>query len=93
MPKAKITKSPNAHSTSSANRTPVKINTGGTPLWYKVLMFGLMLAGLVWLRSTIIPRRFISRTTWRPKSVSPSCLGASVALSAHGVFRPCVSVM
>ena len=49
MPKAKITKSPIAHSTSSANRTPVKINTGGTPLWYKVLMFGLMLAGLVWL--------------------------------------------
>ena len=49
MPKAKITKSPIAHSTSSANHTPVKINTGGTPLWYKILMFGLMLAGLVWL--------------------------------------------
>lgn len=34
---------------SAANRTPVKINTGGTPVWYKVIMFGLMLLGLVWL--------------------------------------------
>jgi hypothetical protein len=49
MPKAKITKSPIAPTTSSANRAPVKINTGGTPLWYKIIMFGLMLAGLVWL--------------------------------------------
>lgn len=49
MPKAKITKSPLAQTTSAANRTPVKINTGGTPLWYKVIMFGLMLAGLLWL--------------------------------------------
>lgn len=49
MPKAKITKSPLAHATSSTNRAPVKINTGGTPLWYKIVMFGLMLAGLGWL--------------------------------------------
>ncbi|RNE48148.1 cell division protein CrgA [Corynebacterium alimapuense] len=50
MPKAKITKSSIPQSsTSSANRTPVKINTGGTPVWYKAIMFGLMLAGLIWL--------------------------------------------
>ena len=52
-----------------------------------------IVASLTWLKSTIMPRRFISRTTWRPKSVSPSCLGASVALSAHGTFLPWVSVM
>lgn len=50
MPKAKVTKSTmGTQSNSSANRTPVKINTGGTPLWYKVLMFGFMLFGLAWL--------------------------------------------
>ncbi|AKE40272.1 putative septation inhibitor protein [Corynebacterium kutscheri] len=50
MPKAKITSTPSVPSSSSlANRTPVKINSSGTPLWYKIIMFGLMLAGLVWL--------------------------------------------
>lgn len=49
MPKAKITRNSIPATTSSADRTPVKINTGGTPLWYKVIMFGLMLAGLLWL--------------------------------------------
>ncbi|WIM70994.1 cell division protein CrgA [Corynebacterium suedekumii] len=49
MPKAKITKSSIPTSTTPTNRTPVKINTGGTPLWYKILMFGFMLLGLVWL--------------------------------------------
>lgn len=49
MPKAKITRNAIPASTSSANRTPVKINTGGTPVWYKALMFGLMLLGLLWL--------------------------------------------
>lgn len=50
MPKAKITKNSIPQSTpSSANRTPVKINTGGTSQWYKILMFGFMLLGLIWL--------------------------------------------
>lgn len=49
MPKAKITKNTIPATTSSTNRTPVKINTGGTPLWYKIIMFGFMLAGLGWL--------------------------------------------
>ncbi len=50
MPKAKINKNPIATTTpSAANRVPVKINTGGTPMWYKVLMFAFMLVGLVWL--------------------------------------------
>ena len=49
MPKAKITRNAIPASTSSGNRTPVKINTGGTPVWYRALMFGLMLLGLLWL--------------------------------------------
>lgn len=48
MPKAKINQSALPVS-SGANRTPVKINATGTPLWYKIIMFGLMLAGLAWL--------------------------------------------
>ncbi len=51
MPKAKVTKNAVAPVTSnpSANRTPVKINSTGTPMWYKVLMFAFMLIGLLWL--------------------------------------------
>ncbi|MCZ9310125.1 cell division protein CrgA [Corynebacterium uberis] len=51
MPKSKISAStaPLATMSSTANRTPVKINGGGTPVWYKVLMFGFMVAGLAWL--------------------------------------------
>lgn len=50
MPKAKINTSAVPHaSSSSVSRTPVKINASGTPVWYKVIMFGLMLAGLLWL--------------------------------------------
>ena len=51
MPKAKVTKDaqPVTTASSTATRTPVKINTGGTPTWYKVIMFGMMLLGLGWL--------------------------------------------
>lgn len=50
MPKSKITQgSLPVTSASGANRTPVKVNSSGTPLWYKIIMFGLMLAGLAWL--------------------------------------------
>ena len=45
MPKAKVTKDPVRPASSAAtgtSRTPVKVNTGGTPMWYKVIMFGLM---------------------------------------------------
>ncbi|WP_394284498.1 cell division protein CrgA [Corynebacterium sp.] len=51
MPKAKITQNSTVTSSSGASpsRTPVKINSGGTPKWYIVLMFGFMLAGLAWL--------------------------------------------
>lgn len=49
MPKAKVTNSTAQTPRTSANRTPVKINTGGTPMWYKVIMFGLMLLGLAWI--------------------------------------------
>ena len=45
-----------------------------------------------WLRSTIIPRRFISRTTSRPNSLRPPTTGTSVAESAQGVLSLCVSV-
>lgn len=47
MPKSKISTS--SLPVSSGNRTPVKINSSGTPLWYKIIMFGLMLVGLGWL--------------------------------------------
>lgn len=52
MPKAKVTKDaarPVSSTTTSASHTPVKINTGGTPAWYKAIMFGLMILGLAWL--------------------------------------------
>ena len=52
MPKAKVTKDlvrPASSAVTGTSRTPVKVNTGGTPMWYKVIMFGLMLLGLAWL--------------------------------------------
>lgn len=51
MPKAKVTNDarPVTTATSGASRTPVKVNTGGTPVWYKTIMFGLMILGLAWL--------------------------------------------
>ncbi|APT91603.1 septation inhibitor protein [Corynebacterium phocae] len=49
MPKSKITKNPVPVSSSSTNRTPVKINTEGTPKWYIVLMLALMILGLAWI--------------------------------------------
>lgn len=52
MPKAKVTKdtvSTPLTTSTGTNRTPVKINTGGTPVWYKVLMFGFMIIGLLWM--------------------------------------------
>ncbi|AZA12468.1 cell division protein CrgA [Corynebacterium choanae] len=48
MPKSKVNRS-SIPTTGSVNRTPVKINSSGTPMWYKVLMFGFMLLGLMWL--------------------------------------------
>ena len=48
MPKSKITTNAVPKS-STTNRTPVKINASGTPVWYKVIMFALLLAGLAWL--------------------------------------------
>lgn len=49
MPKSKVTKSSSSVPVTSASRTPVKINTSGTPMWYKVIMFAFMIAGLLWL--------------------------------------------
>lgn len=49
MPKAKISKNSVPQTSGTTDRTPVKINTGGTPMWYKVLMFAFLLAGLAWL--------------------------------------------
>ena len=43
--------------------------------------------------STIMPSRFISRTTSLPKSVRPLCFGVSVDESAQLLFLKCVSVM
>ena len=51
MPKSKITQSSatQVSSSSGANRTPVKINSEGTPKWYVAIMLGLMVIGLLWL--------------------------------------------
>lgn len=49
MPKAKVNQDQVVSSSTPVNRTPVKINTGGTPVWYKTIMFGLMLLGLAWI--------------------------------------------
>lgn len=52
MPKAKVTNDairPTSTTSAGTTRTPVKVNTGGTPMWYKVIMFGLMVLGLGWL--------------------------------------------
>lgn len=52
MPKAKVTQDTAATpvtTSTGTSRTPVKINTGGTPVWYKALMFGFMIFGLLWL--------------------------------------------
>src|SRR5882757_2977384 len=43
--------------------------------------------------STIMPRRFISRTTSLPKSVKPLCAALPVEESAHSTSILCVSVM
>lgn len=49
MPRAKVTNNSVPTTRPGANRTPVKINHSGTPLWYMIIMFGLMLLGLVWI--------------------------------------------
>ncbi|QNE88642.1 cell division protein CrgA [Corynebacterium incognita] len=51
MPKAQINESSSSPISggSSSNRTPVKINAEGTPKWYLVVMFALMLLGLLYL--------------------------------------------
>jgi hypothetical protein len=48
MPKSKVRKKP-AVATGPANRTPVKISGGPSPVWYKVLMGLFGAAGLAWL--------------------------------------------
>ena len=52
-----------------------------------------MTSGDVWARSTSMPRRFISRTTSRPKSVSPPCWRTSLQESAQSSVTLWVSVM
>ncbi len=49
--------------------------------------------GETWLKSTIIPSRFISRMSARPNGVSPSWTGSSVAESAQSLFFEWVRVM
>ena len=53
----------------------------------------LIAAGDTCEMSTIIPSRFISRTTSRPNGESPPCRGMAVAASAQSVLAKCVSVM
>jgi hypothetical protein len=49
MPKSKVRKK-TAYTPPTDRRTPVKVRAAGpSPLFYKIVMFGLMLLGLVWL--------------------------------------------
>lgn len=67
MPKSKVSKSSTPQVTStSANRTPVKINNEGTPKWYIVLMLGLMILGLAGSSSTTSPRGYLVHGRARP---------------------------
>ena len=61
MPKAKITPGSGASRPSGtpANRTPVKINSQGTPKWYLAIMLGLMILGLLWLVVNYLARESI----------------------------------
>ena len=52
-----------------------------------------MTSGEVWARSTSMPSRFISRTTSRPKSVSPPWRRTSLQESAQSRVTLWVSVM
>ena len=49
MPKSKVNSAEENYSSSSSadRRTPVKLNSSGTPRWYIVLMLALMLLGPV----------------------------------------------
>ena len=52
-----------------------------------------MVVTATWDRSTSIPSRFISPTTWRPNSLSPPQSGSSVAESAQPTLLLWVSVI
>jgi hypothetical protein len=48
MPKSKVRKK-NYLAESHVSRTPVKVNTGPSSVWFVALFIGLMLFGLIWL--------------------------------------------
>lgn len=48
MPKSKVRKK-NDFAVNKVSRTPVKVKSGPSPMWFVVLFIGLMLLGLVWL--------------------------------------------
>lgn len=48
MPKSKVRKK-TSFTISSVSRTPVKIKSGPSSVWFIALFLGLMLLGLVWL--------------------------------------------
>ncbi|HTM83536.1 MAG TPA: cell division protein CrgA [Mycobacterium sp.] len=48
MPKSKVRKKSN-FAPSSVSRTPVKVKSGPSSVWFVALFLGLMLFGLAWL--------------------------------------------
>ena len=48
MPKSKVRKKTD-YTINPASRTPVKVKTGPSSIWYQAVMFGFMLVGLAWL--------------------------------------------
>ena len=48
MPKSKVRKK-NDFTVRTVSRTPVKVKSGPSSVWFVTLFIGLMLTGLVWL--------------------------------------------
>lgn len=48
MPKSKVRKKID-YTMTPTSRTPVKVKAGPSPVWFLIIMFGFMLAGLAWL--------------------------------------------
>ncbi|MEZ5212220.1 MULTISPECIES: cell division protein CrgA [unclassified Gordonia (in: high G+C Gram-positive bacteria)] len=65
MPKSKVRKKTD-YTINPASRTPVKVKAGPSGIAYQALMFGFMLAGLVWLLVFYLAASNDSRSVAQP---------------------------